>query len=201
MSIVSVVGRIHSQVERSDEQSAVDRALMVRLRSGDEAAMNQLLRQYWSPLVAYVTSLINDRAQAEDVVQDTFLDLWNRSGAWDVSGSLAAFLYKVARHLALNQARRRRVRLRRAWHLKREADSRRPPTALDTIERVELAAAINEAIRGLPPRRGEVFTLGYLHELKHSEIAAAMGISVQTVKNHMSAALGQLRRSLGPFLE
>ncbi len=60
---------------------------------------------------------------------------------------------------------------------------------------------MEEAIEGLPPRRREVFTLGYLHGFKHDEIAAIMHVSGQTVKNQMSAALADLRRSLRPFLE
>jgi RNA polymerase sigma-70 factor (ECF subfamily) len=174
---------------------------MLRLRSGDEGAMDELLRQYWSPLVAYVANLIDDQAEADDVVQETFLDLWNRSSRWESSGSVVAFLYQVARHLALNRARRRWVRWRWAGEVKQRLQAQAPPAAIDMIERAELAAAIDEAIQTLPPRRREVFTLSYLHGLRHGEIAVVMGLSRQTVKNQMSAALGQLRQSLRPFLD
>jgi len=197
----SVVGRIGPALERSDSRSELDRATMARLRSGDERAMDELLRHYWSPLVAYVTKLLDDKAEAEDVVQDTFLDLWNRSARWESSGSVVAFLYQVARHLALNRARRRRVRWRWASEVKDRVQPQSPPAALETIERAELAAAIDEAIQTLPPRRREVFTLAYLHGLRHSEIAVVMGLSRQTAKNQMSAALSQLRQSLRPFLD
>jgi RNA polymerase sigma-70 factor (ECF subfamily) len=196
-----VVGRIGPAPEQGDGGSDADRALMLRLRDGDERAMDELLRRYWSPLVAYVANLIDDKAEAEDVVQDTFLDLWNRSPRWDASGSVVAFLYQVARHLALNRARRRRVRWRWAGEVKRRVQAQSQPAALEIIERAELAAAIEEAIQTLPPRRREVFTLAYLHGLRHAEIAVVMGLSRQTTKNQMSAALSQLRQSLRPFLE
>jgi RNA polymerase sigma-70 factor (ECF subfamily) len=199
--MTGIVGRINPAPERSGSTSELDQALMARLRSGDERAMDELLRQYWSPLVAYVASLIDDKAEAEDVVQDTFLDLWNRSARWEASGSVVAFLYQVARHLALNRARRRRVRWRWAGEVSRRAQPQSQPAALELIERAELAAAIDEAIQTLPPRRREVFTLAYLHGLRHGEIAVVMGLSRQTTKNQMSAALSHLRQSLRPFLE
>jgi RNA polymerase sigma-70 factor (ECF subfamily) len=197
----SVVGRIGPALERADSGSEADRALMLRLRGGDESAMDELLRRYWSPLVAYVANLIDDKAEAEDVVQETFLDLWNRSARWEASGSVVAFLYQVARHLGLNRARRRRVRWRWAGGVKRGVQAQNQPAALELIERAELAAAIEEAIQTLPPRRREVFTLAYVHGLRHAEIAVVMGLSRQTTKNQMSSALGQLRQSLRPFLE
>jgi RNA polymerase sigma-70 factor (ECF subfamily) len=72
---------------------------------------------------------------------------------------------------------------------------------LQLLEHAELRSAIQEAIETLPPRRREVFLLGYLHGCRHSEIAEIMRISEQTARNHMSAALSDLRRILEPFLE
>ncbi len=175
--------------------------LMERLGGGDTDALDELLRLYWPPLVAYLKPLVSDWGMAEDFAQEAFLELWRHRADWKRSGSPVGFLYRVARHQALNELRHGRVLLRAAPDVRRSMESRQTPTPLDTLERAELRVAMEEAIEGLPPRRREVFTLGYLHGFKHNEIAQIMHVSGQTVKNQMSAALADLRRSLGPFLE
>ena len=75
------------------------------------------------------------------------------------------------------------------------------PTPLQVLEQAELRSALEEAIAALPPRRREVFILGYVFACRHAEVAQIMEISEQTARNQMSAALADLRRTLQPLLE
>ncbi|MBI4540967.1 MAG: RNA polymerase sigma-70 factor [Gemmatimonadetes bacterium] len=195
-------GHVQERVEGIPlDRHKVDALLFERVVNGDSAAVNTLLQEYWSPVVVYVAELIEDREAAKDVAQDTFLYVFQRAEALTPSGSIRALLYRIARHRALNYARHRRVRIEKQWFL-RSAEERRGghPTPIQALEHAELAAAIEEAIDALPPRRKEIFSLAYLHGLSHREIAETMGITLRTVKNQMSSALAELRRSLKPFL-
>lgn len=172
------------------------------MAEGDEAALQELLDRYWGPLVAYANGILEGPpAAAEDVAQDAILDLWERRADWSPEGTVRSYLYQAARHLALNRIRHERVRSRSSDEVERAERARRPnPTPLERLERAELREALEGAIDELPPRRREVFSLGYLHGFTHREIAETMEISVQTSKNQMSAALAELRSILRAFL-
>jgi len=173
---------------------------MVRVRAGSTAAFEQLLQAYWTSLVRYAARQLDDLDAAKDVVQEVFIQVWARRTEWDASGSAKAYLYTMARSLVIDEQRRRRVRLRWADR-KRNAGRLDPPTPIQVLGQAELRAAYERAVRGLPPRRREVFTLVHSRGLSHEDVAAAMGISVQTVANQMSMALAQLRRAVEPFVE
>jgi RNA polymerase sigma-70 factor (ECF subfamily) len=178
-----------------------DGPVFVRLASGDPAALEELLQRHWSPLLTYIRSLIDDRDAAQDIAQETFLYLWEGRRRW-TPGSLRALLYRVARSRALNHVRHDRVCARSGSLIEAlQREQQRVPTPLQLLEQAELRSALEEAIEALPPRRREVFILGYLHGCRHAEVGEIMGISEQTARNQMSAALADLRRMLGPFLE
>ena len=75
-----------------------------------------------------------------------------------------------------------------------------PATPVQIVDAVLLGRATERAIRALPARRRTVFTLAHVHGLSHAEVGQTMGIAPQTVANHMSLALADLRAALSPFL-
>jgi len=180
--------------------SVPDIVLASNVRLGDAQSMNEILRRHWSGVVNYVSRFAEHWDAAQDLAQDTFLQLWRGDVTWRETGSLRAFLYGVARNLARNQGRRwRQVRGLSLLAVERAPESvaRTPAEELDTRE---LYRAVAEAIRALPPRRQEVFILARVHGLSHTEIGQALGVSTQTVANHMSSALAELRRRLREVL-
>lgn len=191
------------RVEPRDSPTAgYDQSAFVRLAANDTAALDELLRRNWAPLLAYVKSLIGDRDEAQDIAQEAFVYLWEGRNRWTPTGSVRALLYRAARNRSLNSIRHDRVCARSGSLLQAlEREQHWTPTPLQLLEHAELRSAIQEAIESLPPRRREVFLLGYLHGCRHAEIAEIMRISEQTARNHMSAALSDLRRILDPFLE
>jgi RNA polymerase sigma-70 factor, ECF subfamily len=179
-----------------------DRALLGRLCAGEAAAFDELLQRHWPALVGYLRSIVDEPQTARDIAQETFVYLWRARDTLQPFGSVRTLLYRSARHLALNERRRERVRLRNDGNV-RAVQSRlaRAATPLELVERAELRQALQQAVDALPARRREVFVLGYVHGLPHAEIAEVMAISQQTVKNQMSSALGELRQRLAAFLE
>jgi len=164
-----------------------------RLRSGDTRALELLVAAYWEPLVRYAEGILGWSDGGDDVAQEVFIRLWARRGHLSREGSLRAFLYATARNAAIDHGRRERRHAARAAL----AD---PPVAcvspLDSTEESELAERAAAAVAALPPRRREVFRLVREGGMSYEEVAAVMGISPQTVANHMSLALASLREAL-----
>jgi len=169
---------------------------MRRLREADPHALDELLERYWGPVAAYAGRVTGDEEAGEDVAQEVFLRLWQQRIEWRPVGSLRAFLYSVARHLSLNQSKRRWREVSHLPSYRAELERRRPVTPSQSTERSEIRLAVDRAVAALPARRREVFILARVHELSYKEIAEVMRISPQTVANQLSAAVAELRGAL-----
>ena len=172
-----------------------DLTLMRRLQAGDEQAMAALLTQHWTDVVRYAFGLLGSWDKAEDVAQDAFVRVWARRKKWS-SGSLRALVHRIARNAALDVLKS-----------PRHSAPREDPDMLASqdspdqeVELSELDEAVAKAVRDLPPRRREIFKLVRESGFSYAEIAEIMDISRQTVANHMSLALSDLRVLLRPFL-
>lgn len=189
------------QRESGGEQGASDHALMERIRDGNRTSLGILMERYWSPLVAYASAVAESEDDAEDVVQETFVRVWRQRATWTPSGAVNAYLYRITRNLALNAHRDRTARRGREERggagLFGAGSSRNPDRDLETAS---LRADVEAAIALLPKRRRDVFLLSRFHGLTHVEIAQTLGLSPQTVANHMSAALADLRNALSQHL-
>lgn len=176
-----------------------DPDLCLRLRRGDESALDSLLKGEWRHLVAYAETFTRDPDTAEEAVQRSFVRLWRRRETLDPDRNIRALLYRAVRNLCIDADRKRRTRRRSREHLKNRR--RRPPTPHDRLRERELRGAIEEAVDRLSPRRREAFMLCRIHGLGHREAARVMGLSPQTVSNHVTAALKQIRIELAPQID
>jgi len=173
-----------------------DPTLMRRLQAGDEQAMSALLAQHWTPVVRYVFGLLGSWDQAEDVAQEAFVRLWARRKKWSASGSPGALIHRIARNAALDVLKSPRHSAQRE-DPDLLVDERTPDR---DVELSELKQAVTKAVQALPPRRREIFRLVREGGFSYAEIAEIMEISRQTVANHMSLALSDLRIMLRPYL-
>jgi RNA polymerase sigma-70 factor (ECF subfamily) len=173
-----------------------DEGLMNGICARDERCLEVLLERYWLRLVSFATGIAGSRDDASDVVQEVFLRVWEKGDAWLPSGSVSGYLYRIARNLALNSRRsaetRHRIEPRGQVHLVPETT----PRPDEVMEQTSLEAEVASAVAALPERRREVFVLSRYHGLSYRDIAAALDLTVQTVANHMSAALSDLRERL-----
>lgn len=179
-----------------------DCALMLAIRDEDDsAAFAMLVDRYWGRLVAYAARLLTRQSDAEDTVQEVFIQVWKRRKDWAPSGSVSGYLYRITRNFALNAIRLRQVRRRPEEAVAVEIlEYSAPSSPEEDFESAQLRHEIESAIDALPERRREVFILARYHGLTHREIASAMDISVQTVSNQMTAALATLRVTLAHHL-
>ncbi len=159
----------------------------------------QLFRHFYGSLCNYANSIINDTDEAEDVVQQTMIAIWEKRMSLQIATSLKSYLFRSVHNSTLNKIRQQKVRAAFA------GDQQSVPepgisTTTDTIHGNELEQQIQIAISQLPEQCRMVFRLSRFEGMKYSEIATHLGISVKTVENHMGRALRQLRVSLKDFL-
>ncbi|HXV86864.1 MAG TPA: sigma-70 family RNA polymerase sigma factor [Gemmatimonadales bacterium] len=175
-----------------------DLELLARLKGGDESALAHLLREYWPPLVAYAARLLQSHDAAQDMVQEAFVRLWQRRDEWSLEGSVRGLLYRITRNAALDV---RRAQLARHQLVPASDDDAAAPPPDVRLEGMELEMKAADAVSRLPARRREVFLLARQDGLSYQEIALVLHLSPQTVANHMSLALRDLRQALSPFLD
>lgn len=170
-----------------------DSDLVEALARGDEGAIRSLIDEF-TPLVRNTARrVVRDHTLAEDVVQDTFVALWNEPGRYDSTrGSLAAFLTTVAHRRAIDVVRSEVARSNR------EQRPPEPPPA-DVEEEVwtrELSRTVRQGIETLPEGEREAISLAYLSGLSYATVAERLGLPEGTVKSRIRSGMRRLARSL-----
>jgi RNA polymerase sigma-70 factor (ECF subfamily) len=172
---------------------------MARYQAGDVAAFEVLLGRHRGPVFSFLVRLSGDRARAEDLVQETWLKVVSAAPRWERRARFTTWLYTIARHLALDEARR-------AAHRRPAADPpggapapepAAPDPAPDrAAESALLRPKLEAALAALPEEQREVFLLREYAGLPFQEIARVTGAPENTVKSRMRYALEGLRRAL-----
>ncbi len=180
------------------DAAADDRDLLAHIRQGDEGAFDVLFRRYYGPLVGLAESMLRTRAVAEEVVQDVLLELWRRREGLIVTDTLRAYLFRSVRNRSLNELRRGKVE--KAGEPYARGETSAPATAQTDLDNEELNLAISTAVAALPDPCREVFEMSRTHNLKYSEIAETLGVSIKTVEARMGRALKELRERLAAWL-
>lgn len=166
-----------------------------------ELTYKKIFRRYYSGLKFYAARIVGEE-EAEDVVQDVFVELWQRQDRLEVGDAIQAFLYKAVYTRALNILKHREVvdgyEAAMLEISRKRAEYYQPDTndVQKRIEDFELRRKLNDTIRELPDKCKTVFILSYLHNMKNREIAEVLGISARTVEAHMYKALKILRGKL-----
>jgi RNA polymerase sigma-70 factor (ECF subfamily) len=175
-----------------------DRALLDRLRSGEQNAFDAIFRAHYSHLVTFAQGLLRDRAPAEDAAQEVMLELWRRRAELVIHESLRAYLLRATRNRALNQLRHAKVERNAEPQLVGEESI--SAAGDGRLVAAELRHALTAAVAELPPACREVFELSRAHGLRYAEIASTLGISIKTVESQMGKALRHLRSRLAEWL-
>ena len=175
-----------------DPRAAEDSALLSLVRNGDQAAVAALFDRYSGIVYSVALRVLRDPGQAEDVVQDIFVQLWRKPEAFiSGRGTLGAWLVVVARNRAIDALRRRRpsdstedVILPSNTNLASEA------------ERNSLMDKVRTIMRNLPAEQKKSVEMAFFEGMSHTEIAAKTGDALGTVKTRIRLALITLRKAL-----
>ena len=176
-----------------------DGYLIDSLVKQDEAAFEQVFKTNFKKLHAYACTIIKEETAAEEVVQQVFFKLWERSKGLSISGSVAAYLYRAVYNESLNYLKHQKVLSQYLQHVTHTMKNE-SYTPGKKFSMKELDEQLSKAMNELPEQCRTVFQLSRFEELRYREIADHLGISVKTVENHMGKALKILRTKLVEFL-
>jgi RNA polymerase sigma-70 factor, ECF subfamily len=173
-----------------------DRLLMERIRRREPQALIDVYALYGKRVFSLILRIVHDRQSAEEILQDTFMRLWNRYEFYDSEkGALLSWLFRVARNGALD-FRRKESRRGNFDVVFIEGDPELEDLHEDVLS-VETAFAVRDALSALPSAQKHLIELAYFEGLTHSELAEQTGESLGTVKSRIRLGLKKLRDVLG----
>jgi RNA polymerase sigma-70 factor (ECF subfamily) len=195
-------------VEHSDNLTTCsDEELLDRFRRGQRDAFGQLVRRYERELFGYLRRYLGDGNLADDVFQNTFLQLYTKIGQYEPGRPVRPWLYTIATHQAIDALRRngrhQALSLDQQREELREGEVQslmallesRLPSPLDLAQGEERRQQVRAGVDRLPDFLRQVVILAYYQGLKYREIADVVGIPVGTVKSRLHAALVKLHEA------
>ena len=180
----------------SEQLKFEDIELMDRIRSGDEYALKLIYNKYWDQLFFSAFNVLHDQHVCEDIIQEIFINLWNKREIIEIRVSLKSYLFASTRYEVYRQVRFSSVREDIFENISERMES---PSEYGNIEHRELLSQISSIVNNLSEKCKVVYKLSREEQLSHKEIASQLDISTKTVENHINKALHQLRVSLGLF--
>ena len=186
-----------------------DAALMLRVKQGDMAAFTELVEKYKQPVMNLVYRTIRDAAEAEDVAQNVFVQVFKSASRYQSTAKFSTWLFTIARNLCLNEIRRR------SRHPAESLDSPHPEqedqplrqfedvktaSPPDKLLHGELAHKIEEAMADLPENQRSAILLCRQEELSYEEIAEVLGCSVSATKSLIHRGRETLKERLKAYL-
>ena len=170
--------------------------LLPGLQSGDEQAFSKVFLALYPPLCQFAEKFVQYTSDAEDIVEDIFLKLWDRAVLFNDEEHLKAFLYRSIRNACLNFLKINKRAFDRNSAFIKEQGEYDEATYLSEITRTEIIAELYIAISELPSQARKVIIKTYIEGQSNQEVADELGISINTVKNHKQNGLALLRSKL-----
>ncbi|MGF1467787.1 MAG: RNA polymerase sigma factor [Sandaracinaceae bacterium] len=187
-----------------------DEELLHRFNEGDTSAFGLLLRRYERPLYNFILRSVRRRERADELLQETFLRVIQRSHDFKGQSKLSTWLYTIARNLCIDHGRKMVFRRHRSLDAPGAAGTEEGPTLLERTaaptagtdrEAIaeDLKRRIAQAVEELPEDQREVFLLRQIQGMPFKEVAEVVGVPVNTVKSRMRYALERLQRALSEY--
>lgn len=167
-----------------------------RFRAGEEETLKDVYSKYKSRLYYYAAKLISNEQEAEEIVTDTFMKLWERHRNFSSVEKIESFIYKSTRNNCfdvIRRVKRSKVRQENLSYFYSKSTERQ---ADEYLIQSQLMHILNEEIEKLAPQCKLVFKLGYIEKFSNEEISKELKVSINTVKTQKARALKQLRAAL-----
>jgi RNA polymerase sigma-70 factor (ECF subfamily) len=189
-----------------------DQDVVLRARSGQEAAYRELIRRYERPVFALLFRMVRDRELAEDLAQETFVKALNAIESYRPEFKFSSWIFKIANNAAIDHLRRRELdtlsldgsphaETPEAMQATALQIGARQESPLDTVEAKELGGAIEAAIGSLRPEYRSCILLRHVEGRAYEEIAEILNLPLGTVKTYIHRARNELRLSLAHLKE
>jgi RNA polymerase sigma-70 factor (ECF subfamily) len=175
-----------------------DEELMQEIKAGNMFAFDELYRKYNKKLYKFGYSILKSTEEAENLIQDVFLNLWENRYKVEKNSSVKSYVFTITYNSAISIIRKKARESQFIEYLKTLQDINVEPADVE-LEYNELTSKLDEIIKELPKRQKEVYLLHKVEGLKYNEIAERLNISVNTIENYMSHALKTIRKKLGNY--
>jgi RNA polymerase sigma-70 factor (family 1) len=173
--------------------------LIGRLRNGEEAAYENLFKEFYKVLTLFANKYLKDIEASKELVQDLFVHLYERRENLDINSSLRSYLFRSTHNRCINYINSQKIRLKYAEHINFTADVK-DNSLEQQVSSAELEHALYKAIGDLPPKCQSIFKMNRFEGLSNTEIAEKLKLSKRTVETQISKALRILRIKLEPYM-
>ena len=186
-----------------------DAALMLRVKHGDLQAFEELVQKYKHPIVNMIYRMLHDLEEAEDLAQNVFVRVFQSAGRYQVSAKFSTWIFTIARHLCLNEIRRRGRHPAQSLEASQAEDEEHAPRQYPDVKSAsppqaflhrELEQKIQEAVAGLPEKQRLAIALCQEDELSYEEIAKVLGCSLSATKSLIHRGRETLKEKLKLYL-
>jgi RNA polymerase sigma-70 factor (ECF subfamily) len=174
----------------------------IRLKEGNATAYEELFKQTFPRMLGYCCLFIHDQSQANDLVQECFIKLWEKHSTININQSIESLLFVMLRNRCLNYLRDQKIHSVDKKIHKLEENELQHLFQLDFMGREEitleeeLIMAIRESVDKLPEKRKMVFFKAKIEGKKNKEVAEELEISVKAVEKHLHQAKEQIRQEM-----
>ncbi len=172
-----------------------NRQLLEKIRSGDYEAFQVLFESYYTILCNFSLRYVEEYGQADDIVQEVFIKIWERRKRLVIAGSIKAYLFAAVKNQSLNRLKAESIRLE---HIRYFSGQQNELVDSSEIETEEFRNYLFQCIEKLPPRCKEVFLESRFNGAKQEMIAGSLNITLKTVKAQIGKALKLLKDCLQP---
>ncbi len=172
-----------------------DRVLVKDLKKGQLEAFDLLYERYCHKIYSFSRSILKTHEDAEGVVQEVFLRVWNKRNELLEHKSFKSFLFKLTYNVSIDHFRKR-VKDHKYVNFVVNQAQQNCMDPLDILEYGDLKKEVETAINELPLKRKQVFQMSRLEGLSYNEIAIRKQISTKTVENHINLSLKHIRKRL-----
>lgn len=160
------------------------------------AAFDLIYEQYSHKLFSFVFKILKNDTDTEEIVQEVFVKIWESRHKLESSNLLNSYIFTIAYNHSISLIRKNINSKKYLEHLRYSSIIHSSPSQISKLEFDELSDKVENLIERLPERQKQVFRLNREQGLSYSEIADQLGISKNTVENHMVKALRYLRQNL-----
>jgi len=185
-----------------------EKILFTRAQEGDEDSFEILFNYYYPRLCTYASVFVKYPDVAEEIVQETFIRVWEKRTMISIRKTFKAYLYRSVHNKCINYLKGKKYLSDRDETFRNEVlkqtelnSTNMDAEIIDKIVSEEFETEFRKALKSLPPQCLEVFMMCRNEKLSYSETAEKMGISVNTVKTQMKRALLKLKDSLEKLIE
>ena len=187
--------------ETSSAQQMLDQEMIARIGRRDQSAFSALYDRLSGPLYSLAMKMLGDPAEAQEALQDVFLQIWSRAGTYDPEqSSVFSWTVLLTRSRVIDRmrarGRRSRVVVASTEDAPTAADASTVESAADTAEKNDEAVRVRYVLNNLPSEQREAIEMAFFEHLSHHEIAARLGQPLGTVKARIRRGLLKLRQRL-----